>query len=168
MKKLFKISLLTLPALFLAAPAHAFCPVCTVAVAGGLGLSRYFGIDDTISGLWLGAFTVAISIWTIDWLKTKKWDFKGNKIVTVLFYYALLVVPMYFYDLIGHPLNKFWGVDKLILGTAIGSAFFYGFGKLYYYLKAKNHGHAHFPFEKVILPLSPLFVWTIIFYFLTK
>jgi hypothetical protein len=31
------------------------CPVCTIAVAGGVGLCRYLGIDDLISGSWIGA-----------------------------------------------------------------------------------------------------------------
>lgn len=29
----------------------ATCPVCTVAIASGLGLCRYIGIDDVVSGL---------------------------------------------------------------------------------------------------------------------
>ena len=29
----------------------AVCPVCTVAIASGVGLCRYLGIDDLISGL---------------------------------------------------------------------------------------------------------------------
>jgi len=31
--------------------SYATCPVCTVAIASGLGLCRYIGIDDVVSGL---------------------------------------------------------------------------------------------------------------------
>ena len=80
MKKLLAI-FITLGGLLMALPAKAVCPVCTVAVVAGLGLSRWLGIDDSVSGLWIGAVTVSISMWTINWLHKKKWHFKGSKIV---------------------------------------------------------------------------------------
>jgi len=36
------------------------CPVCVVAIAGGLEFSRWFGIDDVVSSIWIGAFLVAL------------------------------------------------------------------------------------------------------------
>jgi hypothetical protein len=36
------------------------CPVCTIAVAGGVGLCRYLGIDDLISGAWIGALLFSL------------------------------------------------------------------------------------------------------------
>lgn len=53
-RKLF-ISAATAIELGLTAKAQAVCPVCTVAVGTGVGLSRWLGVDDTITGLWLGA-----------------------------------------------------------------------------------------------------------------
>jgi hypothetical protein len=35
-------------------------------------------------------------------------------------------------------------------------------------LKQKNGGKAHFPFEKVVLPVAPLIILSVIFYFVTK
>ena len=150
------------------APASAFCPVCTIAVAGGLGLSRYLGVDDTISGVWVGALMIAMTIWTADWLKKKKIDFKWMTQIVGSAYYLLVVAPLYYYDIIGHPLNKLWGIDKLLLGVIMGSIYFLVFGEFYKHLKQKNGGKAHFPFQKVVMPISPLIVWSILFYFLTK
>lgn len=147
---------------------QAFCPVCTVAAAGGLGLARWFGIDDTVSSLWLGALTVAISVWTFEWLEKKKWTFPYYRLVTTAAYYALLVAPLYFYDLIGHPLNKFLGVDKILVGVIFGSIFFYGAGSLYQWMKKNNHNKPHFPYEKVVLPVGTIVILSILFYFLTK
>ena len=108
----------------MAAPAKAVCPICTVAVIGGLGLTRYFGIDDTISGLWIGGITASLTFWTIDWLNRKKyWLFKGRNWLIALGYYLMVVVPLVWTDVVGHPLNKFWGVDKLLLGIIAGSVF---------------------------------------------
>ncbi|MEI6627162.1 MAG: hypothetical protein WCL61_01065 [bacterium] len=162
--------ILSVVVLFLisAPTALAVCPVCTIAVAGGVGLSRYLGIDDTIAGVWIGGLTVSMIMWTIDWLKAKKWNFKFYIPVTYLAYFAMIVVPLVWSDIIGHPLNKIWGVDKLLLGIILGSVAFYEFGSWYLVLKAKNGGKAYFPFQKVVMPIAPLIILSIIFYFITR
>jgi small-conductance mechanosensitive channel len=60
-----------------------------------------------------------------------------------------------------------WGIDKLLLGIMLGSATFFAGGIWYYHLKAKNNGHAYFPFQKVVMPVSTLIILSFIFYFLT-
>lgn len=73
-------------------------------------------------------------------------------------------------NIMGHPLNTFCncGIDKLLIGIVSGSISFW-FGAIwYFYLKEKNNGHAYFPFQKVVMPISPLIILSIIFYFLTK
>jgi len=153
--------------LFLPSIARAVCPVCTVGVVAGLGLSRWLGIDDTISGLWIGGILMSVSAWTINWLKQKKWYFKGAPFIVTAIYYASVVIPLYIKEIIGHPFNTYWGLDKLVLGIIIGSFFFFSGAILYKYFKNKN-GKAHFPFEKVVLPISPLVILSMVFYFLTK
>lgn len=164
-----KIYLYLLTLIFIPnAYAAAVCPVCTVAVAAGLGMSRWLGIDDTIAGLWIGGLTISLIIWTINWFKNKNKQSWTWQALTVIFYIGLIIVPLYYYDIIGHPLNTLWGVDKLLLGIIIGALFFIAGAQLYQYLKKKNHGKAHFPFQKVVLPISPLIIFSIIFYFITK
>lgn len=147
--------------------ANAFCPVCTVAAGAGVGLARYFGVDDTISGLWIGGLMVAVSIWTIEWFKKNKYYFSGLEFITVFVYYALLIIPFYQMGVIGHILNTIWGFDKLLLGIVIGSITFYLGGVWYQQIKAKR-GQAHFPFQKVVMPVSPLIILSLLFYLLTK
>jgi len=76
----------------IAKSAFAVCPVCTVAVGAGLGLAEYFGIDDSISGLWIGALIVSMSIWTINWLNKKEIRFKGRKILIFLAFQVELIL----------------------------------------------------------------------------
>ena len=154
--------------LFYAIPAKAVCPVCAIAIVAGLGLSRWLGIDDTVSGLWIGAIIVALIIWTIDWLNKKNINFSYKKTSVVLVYYLLVIVPLYFYHIIGHPYNKLWGIDKLLLGMTIGSVVFYAGEAGYVYLKKKNDNKAHFPFQKVVMPVLPLIILSVAFYFITK
>ena len=61
--------------------AEAVCPLCTIAVAGGVGFSRWIGIDDTISGLWIGALTLSMALWNINWFDKKKIHFKFHMLL---------------------------------------------------------------------------------------
>ena len=145
--------------------AKAFCPVCVVVAGAGVGLSRWLGIDDTIAGTWIGGLTVAVSAWTIDWLQKKKWNFKTYKITTYLAYYLMIVAPLFFMGILGHPFNRLFGIDKIVLGIVSGSLTFYLVGAWYQVLKKKNNNRAHFPFQKVLMPVAALVILSLIFYF---
>lgn len=153
-----------------ALPAQAVCPVCVVAVGAGLGLSEYLGIDDSVAGVWVGGLLAALGFWTIDWLDRKGWlsarkDWRNVFVFAA--YYGLTFVPLWFQGLVGHPLNRFWGIDKLILGATVGSLALWGASAWYEALK-KRRGKPHFPYEKVALPFSALLICSLVFYFLTK
>ncbi|HNW55769.1 MAG TPA: hypothetical protein PKN62_01695 [bacterium] len=167
-KKITLASVFALLAALIAKPAAAICPICTIAVASGVGFSRYLGIDDTISGLWIGGLIVSMIAWTINWFDKKKFNFRGRDILTIIAYIALIVVPLYFYGMLDNSASCVCGINRLLLGMTNGAIGFWFGADLYVYLKAKNNGHAHFPFEKVVLPISPLLILSIIFYFLTK
>jgi hypothetical protein len=154
--------------LHLMASANAVCPVCTVAVGTGVGLSRWLGVDDAVTGLWLGGLTVSMIIWTLHWMESRNIHFKGRGLVTTIVYYLLLLAPLHYGNFLGHPHNAFHGVDKLLLGIGAGSLAFFAGAWWYERIKEKHGGHANFPFQKVVLPVSPLLVLSVIFFFLTK
>jgi hypothetical protein len=146
------------------------CGVCTAAALAGVGLSRWLKIDDTISGLWIGAMLISLSVWTAKWLREKfpKINFLGLPFVVGLIYYAFVIIPFYQKGIIGHPKNVLFEIDKFLLGLIVGSIFFYLGGELYKVIKAKNGGHAQFPFQKVVIPVAVLAVLSGIFYLITK
>lgn len=153
--------------------AQAVCPVCTIAVGAGVGVSRWLGIDDTISGLWIGGLIVSMIMWTLNWLDKKNIRFAGKEILTVLAYYAIVIWPLFWLKIggttiMGHPLNKMWGIDKLLLGIIIGSIAFFMGAVWYDYLKKKNDGHAYFAFQKVAMPIAPLIILSAVFYLVTR
>jgi hypothetical protein len=162
-KKLF-ISFTVVFGLGLALDVQAVCPVCTIAVSAGVGLSRWLGVDDTITGLWLGGLTVSFITWTIDWMEKRSVQFNGRGLLTTVAYYLLIFMPLYFIGIVGHPDNTLYGIDKLLLGTVIGSGVFYAGARWYEYLKNKNGGHAYFPFQKAVMPVVPLIITSIVFY----
>jgi hypothetical protein len=145
--------------------ALAVCPVCTVAVGAGLGLAEWLGIDDSISGLWIGALIVSMSIWTINWLNRKNIRFKGRKILVFLAYYAIIILPLWFKGKIGHPFNKLCGIDKLLFGIILGSVLFVAAAALHSYLRKKNGGKSYFKGQKIAVPMALLLIASIILYY---
>lgn len=163
------LSLLLLP-LFVATPAHAICPVCTVAVGAGVGFSRSLGIDDSIVGIWIGGLLVSSSMWLIEWLKKKKIVKEKNEIFwtigVFLGMYALAIVPLVLNGTIGGSANVLAGIDKVLLGMIVGSVVFFSMGRLHFFLAKKNNEKVYFPYQKVILPVGGLLIATIILYFI--
>ncbi len=147
--------------------AQAICPVCTVAVGAGVGLSRWLGIDDTISGIWIGGLLVSLSFWTENWLTAKKMNFKGSLAVIMAVYTLLAIGPLKWMGVTGHPFNRFYGWDKLYVGIVAGGVIFAAAAVLYDYLKERNGGHAWFPYQKVAMPVGSLALLSLVFYFLT-
>ncbi|MBI2054338.1 MAG: hypothetical protein HYT36_03325 [Candidatus Staskawiczbacteria bacterium] len=174
MKKIFVyILLFSSMGLIFAKEALAVCPLCAIAVGSGIGFSRWIGVDDSVTGLWIGGLIVSMIAWTISWFDKKNIRFKGKTILAVFGFYIITVVPLYFYGLLGNVQNSLfnWGFfyfDKLTIGIIAGSSAFYFGASLYYFLKEKNQGKAYFPFQKVVMPVSPLIILSLIFYYLTK
>lgn len=142
-------------------PTYAVCPACTIAVGAGVGLSRYLGIDDTVTGLWVGALIISSSFWMATSWKQNKWLIAGAM-------FLIVIVPLFYIDVIGHPLNKLWGVDKLFLGSIIGSLVFLANIKIDKILRSYNNGKVFVAYQKVILPVISLLTASIVFYFITK
>jgi hypothetical protein len=153
--------------IFIAGAANAqVCPVCVVAIGAGLGLSRWFGIDDLVSSVWIGAFMIAVISWTLSFMKKKKWDFQDDGIVVTLAYLVLTFVPLYYAGIIGHPLNRIFGMDKIIFGSIIGVIVLYIGHWMNLYLKKINGGKVFFPYQRVVLPVVFLILASLIIYLL--
>jgi hypothetical protein len=148
--------------------AGAVCPVCVVAVGAGLGLSRWLGVDDLISSLWIGGLLASLSIWTVIWLKQKGWNFKFYKIVIPAAYYVLTLYPLWQWDVIGHPLNKIFGIDRIFFGSMLGTAIFLASVLLHNFLKKKNNGKSYFPYQKVVVPFVILLIFSLILWMIIQ
>lgn len=145
--------------------AHAVCPVCTVAVGAGLGIAEWLGIDDSISGLWIGALIVSMSLWTINWLNSKQIKFTGRKILIFAAYYLIVILPLWLKGKIGHPLNRLCGIDKLLFGIILGSLLFSAGVIFHNYLHQRNENKSYFKGQKIAFAIAPLIIASIILYF---
>jgi hypothetical protein len=140
------------------------CPVCTIGVAAGVGLCRYLGIDDLISGVWIGALLIYLVLWTIEFLNRKKIKFLFRKPLIFAFFYLLTIWTFYHYKIIGQEANKFLGIDKLVFGIMAGTIGLLIGINLNNYLIRRNNGKVYFKFQKVIVPIFILIILSLIFW----
>ncbi len=145
------------------------CPICTIAVAGGVEISRWLGVDDTISGVWIGGLVISVSLWLVMWLKQKNINFRWLPGLIFVLFYATTFLSLYLMKMIWmENCQKLWGYDKLLVGIVFGSlGFVVGHG-LNVFLKKFHNNKVYFPFQKVVLPLILLIAASIVFHFITK
>jgi len=158
----FVLSLIIVP------PIHAVCPVCTVAVGAGLGISRFLGIDDSISGIWIGGLILSTGLWLSDWLAKKGIHLPFKRIISVLLVFLFVIPPLYWSRMIGLPGNALWGIDKVLLGVGFGSTLFLFALFLDKLLRKGKNGKVYVHYQKVIIPVFLLFLGSLIFYLLTS
>lgn len=132
------------------------CPVCTVTVVAGLGISRLLGIDDLLTSIWIGGFILSFSFIFHNWM-VKKWPKTKSK-------YSLYITIALMYALALFPLYKTPTIDRILYGTALGSAVFMlgVFADKFQRVKFKK---IFFPFQKVVFPVISLILATAIAYF---
>lgn len=140
----------------LPAYANPACAVCTVGVAVGLEIARKLGVDDGVIAVWGGALLALIGYWTILWFEKKGWNFKGRNLLLMLLSLSM-IFGVYIKDLTytPKPILIFY-LDPFLFCAILGALILVYSSVFYQWMKAKNGGHAHFPFEKVVLPLVAL------------
>lgn len=149
----------------------AICPVCTVAVGAGLGISRALGIDDAVTSVWIGGLVLSMSYWLTDWLPKKNFKFvkKINSeyldLIVIILMYSLTLLPLWYGKFIGREANMIFGIDKILFGTAVGSLVFLG-GKELDKRVRKIKGKQLFVYQKVVFPVVSLIITSVALHFL--
>jgi hypothetical protein len=168
MKKLFALLVAFTALLGFPAKAQAVCPICTVAVGAGLGISRWLGIDDSVTGLWIGGLILSSGLWLADWIGKRNWKVPQKELLSVSLFFVMVIPPLYWGKLIGLPGNLLWGIDKVLLGIAIGSLLFISGVWLDKWLRSANENKVYVYYQKVIIPVFLLSIASFIFYLITN
>lgn len=148
-------------------PVLAVCPVCTVAVGAGLGISRWLGIDDTVVGVWIGGLILSSGFWLSDFIGKKGIKIRHLDFISTFLMFVFVIPPLYWSHFIEINGNTFWGVDKILLGILFGSFVFLLGVWLDGWLRTKNNGKVFIYYQKVIVPVFLLTLTSFIFYLLT-
>jgi hypothetical protein len=151
-------------ALIVPIQAYAVCPVCIVAVGAGVGLSRWLGISDSITGLWLGALLVAMAFWTSTLLRKKKINLPFQKTLLIVIMFVLTFIPLHASKIIGHPFNRIFGIDKLFFGSILGAILFVAAVVVDHLIREGNNGKVRFFYQKVIIPVGLITIFSLIFF----
>ncbi len=134
-------------------PVLAVCPLCTIAVGAGLGVSRVIGIDDAVSGVWIGGLLISSGMWMGDFIQKKKWRIPRPVSLSIFLMYILVIPSLIWSGLIGLPGNVILGIDKILFGIILGSLVFVLSVLTDRFLRKKNNGEVYIYYQKVILPL---------------
>ncbi len=144
--------------------ANPACAVCTVAIGASLSLARSLGVDDCVVGVWSGAMLAIIGYWTIRFFEKRQWDFPGRDTILMVLSIAMIGF-MYVSEMTYNPMiiGVFY-IDSFLLSNIIGALVFIGGMNFYQWMKTKNGGHAHFPFEKVVVPVALVLLVSLVFH----
>jgi len=140
-------------------PVAAHCPVCTAAVGTGVVTARVYGIDDSITGLWIGAFIVTTVLWFNRKLKKRYIPFQGS--VLSLIALLITIVPLYSIGIWGNT-----GIGKLLLGILVGSLVT-GLASFVSNKVRQKRGRRLFRFQTVAFIVSFLILTSLIFYLIS-
>ena len=78
---------------------------------------------------------------------------------------TLLLVPV-MYQFVPYKAETFFCIDTFLISMLAGAFAFWLSQFIYQKMKNKNGGHAHFPFEKVVMAIIFLLLTSIIFNYL--
>ncbi|MBR4891851.1 MAG: hypothetical protein IKZ34_01550 [Alphaproteobacteria bacterium] len=152
-----KILIGLLSLLPISAYANPACPVCTIAIGAGLDIARRLGVPDSVVGLWAGALLTLLGYWTLKFMDKRNWHFRGRDTIVIVL--SIAMVAFAYVGPVKYNPTLICGsfvMDPVLFGTICGALLFILTSKLYQWMKNKNGGHAHFPFEKVVLPIVVL------------
>ncbi len=167
------MSLSTIPAVM------AHCPLCTAGAGAGIMVARFYGVDDTIVGLLIGALIISSALWFNKWLK-KRIDFPLQEAVFVILSFLLTAVPFYYAGLITdfemvrsmpehHSILGLGvlGIDKLLFGMILGTFVIWFVFNLSDSIK-ETRKRVLWPYQGLSFMLMALIILSLAFWIVTK
>ncbi len=127
-------------------------------------MSRLLGIDDSITGVWIGALLGSISFWS-ERLLIKNYDIRIQLrpiIYTAVF--VLTIWSFYQFNLVVKHISIF-GVDSLTFGIISGGIVFYVVD-IVDDLVIRAHKKVYFSYQRVVIPLFTMVILSFAVYYL--
>ena len=167
-KRMLKVLLAPLIGLFSLIPtAMAHCPLCTAATVIGVGITRSFGLDDSIVGVFVGAMIVSSALWVNNILKKR--NIKGHAFLRVgsitLATFVLTILSFYYAGIFGLANTyRIFGIEKIIFGILSGVAVSFIVLVASNFIKIKNGGKVLFSYQTMIITLVALILNALVFW----
>src|SRR3989344_1651092 len=158
------IALLLVSGIYLVSPSvvSAHCPLCVAGAVAGITLTRWVGVDDSITGIWIGALLGATSLWLSSWISNKKNNLveKNRTLIKPVIYLVIFISTIwsfYKFELVIR-MSQIFGLDKLTFGIIAGGILFY----LIDFIKIKHY----FNYQKIVISLGSMTILSLIIYIL--
>jgi len=163
MKKFLVFALGLVSPLFFAPAALAHCPLCVAGAGAGITLSRWIGIDDSITGVWLAAFLGATAFWSEALIKDRELKLKLRPLIYIGIFLATIWSFYKFNLIVKH--GEIFGMHKLTFGMLVGGVAFY-LVDVIDDLLIKKYGKVFFPYQRIIVSLGTMLLLSIGIYIL--
>jgi len=142
--------------------AQACTTLCPLALGAALTIAQRMGVKDEVVGVLAGALMAVVGYLLVRIFDKKNWHFWNRDKILMLV--ALASIGLIYVNRLEYKPALHWHllyIDSFLLAALCGATAHIIGVHLYAWLKAKNGGHAHFPFEKVLVPLvlDALVVW---------
>lgn len=151
---------------FFVRQALAHCPLCVAGAAAGITLTRWVGVDDSITGVWIATLLGAMSFWIEKWV-SKKLNIKRMDILRPVLYVGILLSTIWsFYQFnLVIRMSQIFGLDKLTFGMLSGGIVFYIVDMINDSIIKKN-GKVFFPYQRLIVSLGSMIILSLLIYIL--
>ena len=101
----------------------------------------------------------------LSWMDKKKCFFSGRDFIIIVSSVAMIGF-MYIKELVYTPqIIGIFYLDGFLFSVLVGAFVMHYSSEFYQWMKAHNGGHAHFPFEKVVVPVVALCLASAYFYY---
>ena len=153
---------------FLIPNVLAHCPLCTAATGAAVAVTRWYGLDDSIVGVFVGGMVVATGLWTNNLLKRRnkgKGYLPFQSTIVLLASFLLTIITLYFANLLG-PNNpyKIFGVERILFGMAIGIAASFISFKFHDIIRIYNKNRNYLPYQSIMILLLSLVISSSVLY----
>lgn len=130
--------------------ALATCPVCVAATGTMVATARFYGVDDLITGTFVGGFIISVAIWVNKLLKkkNKKGYIPFQSAAIIVLWLFLFILIFYLAGLI------FTLFDRVIMGMLTGSIITLIAFRFHNFLKENNGNKSYIPFQSIFLLIA--------------
>lgn len=110
---------------------YAHCPLCTIGAGAAAAGAAYLGVSGFVIGLFIGAASLALGLWTSKWLKKKYIPYQGAVLALISFFTITIPVMALIQDYTsiyisiagdyGSLLNRTYLINLFLLGGIFGA-----------------------------------------------
>jgi uncharacterized membrane protein (DUF4010 family) len=149
--------------------AMAHCPLCAAATGAAVVAARYYGVDDLIVSVLAGGFLMSTAYWFNNWLLKRN---KGKNYlpwqleILILATFLSTLYTFQLTGLLGNSMYQIYGLDKLVVGLAIGSFITVAAFSLHDFLRKMHQNKNYLPFQAIVLAFAFMGIAIAAFYFI--